>query len=154
MLFDALLVKLCWYRTAGLFQCRHQTVKLFFNSRIILNLFTTKYFRCKVSWTPVTFVFLQRCLKISESDQSYSGLPKAFQSGWLSPITYEWEKDLKTCCSSICIYLEERIPSKEEVAEEKKKTYWKKNFCGRIENNGCQGDKCKFQFYMWSSVNC
>ena len=153
MLFDALLVKLCWYRTAGLFQCRHQTVKLFFNSRIILNLFTTKYFRCKVSWTPVTFVFLQRCLKISESDQSYSGLPKAFQSGWLSPITYEWEKDLKTCCSSICIYLEERIPSKEEVAEEKK-PYWKKNFCGRIENNGCQGDKCKFQFYMWSSVNC
>ena len=153
MLFDALLVKLCWYRTAGLFQCRHQTVKLFCNSRIILNLFTTKYFRCKVSWTPVTFVFLQRCWKTFESDQSYSGLPKAFQSGWLSPITYEWEKDLKTCCSSICIYLEERIPSKEVVAEEKK-PYWKKNFCGRIENNGCQGDKCKFQFYMWSSVNC
>lgn len=39
-------------------------------------------------------------------------LPKAFQSGWLSPITYELEKDLKTCCSSICIYLEERIPVK------------------------------------------
>lgn len=42
--------------------------------------------------------------------------------------------------------LEERIPSKEEVAEEKK-PHRKKNLRGRIENNNCRGDKCKFQFH-------
>lgn len=119
-----------YIRPAGLFQCRHQTVKLFCNSRIILNLFTTKYFRCKVSRTPVTFVFLQRCWKIFESDQSYSGLPKAFQSGWLSPITYEWEKDLKTCCRQKSItpsfiiflaHLKKIFRIEEYLAKEKKK---------------------------------
>lgn len=36
MLFHDLLVELYWFKTAGIFQCRYQVVKLFCCSRIIL----------------------------------------------------------------------------------------------------------------------
>ena len=61
MLFDALLVKPCWFKTAGLFQCRHQIFKFLCSSRI-----TSK------DWKIISRPLLQCCTGNSFSSQNKS----------------------------------------------------------------------------------
>ena len=61
MLFDALLVKPCWFKTAGLFQCRHQIFKFLCSSRI-----TPK------DWKIISRPLLQCCTGNSFSSENKS----------------------------------------------------------------------------------
>ena len=61
MLFDALLVKPCWFKTAGLFQCRHQIFKFLCSSRI-----TSK------DWKIISRPLLQCCTGNSFSSENKS----------------------------------------------------------------------------------
>ena len=61
MLFDALLVKPCWFKIAGLFQCRHQICKFLCSSRI-----TPK------DWKIISRPLLQCCTGNSFSSENKS----------------------------------------------------------------------------------